>query len=128
MESFRRDLSNDMAEHRPILKNSQNTYTPILVSHPKQVQPSPKRVFCFYCVNLLVSLSISYRPAIPFGNKKTFILKDLFSAGLCQFKKYHPHGNLKLNNLHIFESLKVHISMEKSGRCHKRQKPQAPTP
>jgi len=26
MESSRRDLSNDMAEHRPILKNIQNTY------------------------------------------------------------------------------------------------------
>ena len=25
MESYRRDLSNDMAEHRPILKNNQNT-------------------------------------------------------------------------------------------------------
>jgi len=28
MESFRRDLSNDMAEHKPILKNSQNTFYP----------------------------------------------------------------------------------------------------
>jgi len=28
MESSRRDLLNDMAEHRPNLKNNQNTYHP----------------------------------------------------------------------------------------------------
>jgi len=31
MESTRRDLSNDMAEHRPILKNNQNKHHP----HPR---------------------------------------------------------------------------------------------
>jgi len=34
-----------MAEHRPILKNNQNTYYPCFRKHPKQVQHSPKRVF-----------------------------------------------------------------------------------
>jgi len=29
MESSRRDLFNDMAEHGPILKNNQNTYHPV---------------------------------------------------------------------------------------------------
>jgi len=37
MESSRRDLLNDVADHRSILKNNQNTYYPVLVSHPKQV-------------------------------------------------------------------------------------------
>jgi len=37
MESFRRDLLNDMAERSPFLKNNQNTFTPVLVSQPKQV-------------------------------------------------------------------------------------------
>jgi len=32
------------------------------------------------------------------------ILEDLFSSELSQFKKYHPFGNLKFNNLGIFQS------------------------
>jgi len=47
MESSRRDLLKDMAEHRPILKSNQNTYHPRFGSHPKQVQHSPKRGFVF---------------------------------------------------------------------------------
>ena len=50
MEISRRDLSNDMAEHRPILKNNQIRTTPVLVSRPKQVWKSLKQVFRFYCV------------------------------------------------------------------------------
>ena len=46
MESSRRDLLNDMAKHRPILKNNQNTHL-ALVSHLKQVQYFPKRGFVF---------------------------------------------------------------------------------
>jgi len=42
-----------------------------------------------------------------------FILVNLFSSVLSQLKKYHPSGNLKLNNLGIFQSLKVRISMQK---------------
>ena len=33
---------------------------------------------------------------------KNFILEDLFSSVLSQFKKYYPFGNLKLNNFGIF--------------------------
>jgi len=36
-----------------------------------------------------------------------FILEDLFSSVLSQFKKYHPSGNLKFNNLGIFKNLKL---------------------
>jgi len=35
MESSRRDLSNDMAEHKPILKNNQNTHHPRFGFTPK---------------------------------------------------------------------------------------------
>jgi len=53
-----------------------------------------------------------YRPAMPFGNRK-MILEDLSSLVLSQFKKYQPPGNLKLNYLGIFQSLKLRISMDK---------------
>jgi len=50
MESSRRDLSNDMAEHRPILKNNRNTYHPRFVPPPpKKGKVFPKTAFCFYC-------------------------------------------------------------------------------
>jgi len=39
MESSRRDLWNDMAEHRPILKNNQNTHLPFT---PKRGVELPK--------------------------------------------------------------------------------------
>jgi len=47
-----------------------------------------------------------------FGNRK-FILEDLSSPVWSQLKKYHPSGNLKFNNLGIFQSLKFRILMEK---------------
>jgi len=47
MESSRRDLFNDMADHSPILKTNQIRTIPVLVSHPKQAQHSPKRGFVF---------------------------------------------------------------------------------
>jgi len=48
MKSSRRDLLNDVAEHRSTLKNNGNIIptTPVLVSHPQRV--SLKRVFYFY--------------------------------------------------------------------------------
>jgi len=51
---------------------------------------------------------------MPFGNtKKRNILEDLLSSVSSQFKKYHPSGNLKFNYLDIFQSLKLHILIEK---------------
>ena len=38
-----------MAKHRPILKNTKISTTPVLVSHPKQVRTPEKKVFHFYC-------------------------------------------------------------------------------
>jgi len=49
---------------------------------------------------------------MPDGNRKN-ILEDLFSSVLPLFKKYHPYGNLKFNNLGIFQSLKFRILMKK---------------
>jgi len=44
---------------------------------------------------------------------ETLILEDLFSSVLSQFKKYHPSGNLKFNNLGISQSLIFGILKEK---------------
>jgi len=46
-----------------------------------------------------------------FGEK--IVLGDLFSSALSQFKKYHPSGNLKFDNLGIFQSLKLRILLGK---------------
>jgi len=51
-------------------------------------------------------------PSDAIGSRK-IILEDLFSSVLSQFKKYHPSGNLKLNYLRIFQSLKLRILMKK---------------
>jgi len=55
MESSHWGLLNDIAEHRSILENYQNTHYPrFSFTHPKQVglQHSLKWVFCFYCEQL----------------------------------------------------------------------------
>jgi len=44
---------------------------------------------------------------------ETLILKDLFNAVLSHFLKNRLSGNLKFNNLGIFESLKLRILMKK---------------
>jgi len=49
---------------------------------------------------------------MPFGNKK-FFLEDLLSSVLSHFKKYHPSESLNLNNLGIFQSLKLRSLMGK---------------
>ena len=36
-----------------------------------------------------------------------YILEDIFSSVLSQFKKYHPSGNLIFKKLGIFKSLKL---------------------
>jgi len=48
MESSRRDLLNDLAEHRPIMKINQNTYHPRFSFTPKTDKAFPKMgVFYF---------------------------------------------------------------------------------
>jgi len=41
------------------------------------------------------------------------ILEDLFSSVLPKLKKHHPSGNMKFNNLGIFQNLKLRILIEK---------------
>jgi len=70
----------------------------------------------FPCINKGVRIELTiltlYRPAVPFGNRKN-ILEDIFSSVLSQFKKYYPFGNLKFDNLRIFQSLRLRILMKK---------------
>jgi len=61
MESSRRDLFNDMAEHRPILKNKQNTYHPRFDLTPETGITFPKTGYCFYCVPNLFFSCFFYR-------------------------------------------------------------------
>jgi len=46
-------------------------------------------------------------PSGPVRQQKENSLEGLFSSVLSQFKKYHPSGNLKFNNLGIFLKLKI---------------------
>jgi len=52
-------------------------------------------------------------PSDAVRQQKKNILEDLFRSVLSQFKNYHPSGNLKMNYLGIFQSLKFRILMEK---------------
>jgi len=49
------------------------------------------------------SILIHYRQRCRSETEKN-ILEDLSSSVLLQFEKYHPSGNLKFNNLGIFQS------------------------
>jgi len=53
-------------------------------------------------------------PPSDVRQQKKNIFEDIFSSVLSQFKKYHPSGYLKINNLGIFQSLKLPISMKKN--------------
>jgi len=52
---------------------------------------------------------INQLPPSDAGRKQKNILEDLFSSVLSQFKKYRLSGNLKFNNLGIFQSLPFRI-------------------
>jgi len=55
----------------------------------------------------LPTLVVDPRLAVIWLTYSGSILEDLFSSILSQFKKYNPSGNLKLNNLDMFKSLKL---------------------
>jgi len=44
--------------------------------------------------------------------KKIYILENLFSLVLSEFKKHHPSGNLDSINFGIFKNLKFRIFMD----------------
>jgi len=50
---------------------------------------------------------------MPFGNRKKNILENLFSSVLTQFKNDRPRGDLKINKLGVFQSLKFRIFTQK---------------
>jgi len=52
-------------------------------------------------------------PSDAVRKQKKNILEDLFSSLSSQFKKYHSSGNLKFNNLGIFQSLKLRLVIGK---------------
>jgi len=52
-------------------------------------------------------------PSDTIQKQKHFILKDIFSSVLSQFKEYHPSGSLKFNDLGIFQSSELRILVEK---------------
>jgi len=56
---------------------------------------------------------LGFNPLLPSGavrQQKKSILEDLFSPVLSQFKNYHPSGNLKFNNLGIFQLKIAYLS------------------
>ena len=53
------------------------------------------------------------RDAVRKQKKIKKYLQYLFSPALSQFKKYHPSGKMKFNNLGIFQSLKMHTTLKK---------------
>jgi len=56
-----------------------------------------------------------YRPAMPFGNMKIYF-RGSFQFSLVTIQKYLPSGNLKFNNLGIFQGLKLRNVMGKIFR------------
>jgi len=67
-----------------------------------------KKYYMFKCS----PISTHYRPAMPIGNRK--ICFRGLSLVLSQLKKYRTSGNLKFNNLGIFQSLTFRILLEKN--------------
>jgi len=99
MESSRRDLLNDMAEHTPILKNNHNTYHSRFGFISKTGKAFPKTGFCFYCADakkkfsgcLVTFLFLAVR--IFFSQKRHFFF--LQEKNNCSKKKY-SRGKKKL--------------------------------
>jgi len=69
MESSRRDLLNDMAEHRRILQSNKNTYLHRFGFIPKTGVAFPKTGFCFYC-------DLAITQTNQFANIEVYILMN----------------------------------------------------
>jgi len=71
MESSRRDLLNDMAKHKPILKNYQNTYHPRYAVSPKTRSSIPQHGgFVFTELRCVMSLVLDRNVTGRWNNKK----------------------------------------------------------
>ena len=74
MGSSRRDLLNDMTEHRPIFKNNQSTYHPRFAFTPKTGISIPQNGVLFLCERK-VSLKLSYLCCSSFFASLVFLMK-----------------------------------------------------
>jgi len=95
MESSRRDVSNDMAEHRPILKNKQNTLYPLFSFTPKTGIVVPKASDCFYCSHSFSRLAHPW--PCNWKGLSEFLFTDTAVGGpiLKLAKKRHGSAHLK---------------------------------
>jgi len=78
-------------------------------------------LFCIYLSVLKLlrqSIINHYRPCDAVRKQKKNISEDVFSSELSRFKK-KPSGNLKFDNLGIFQSLKLpHLMGENPSKSH----------
>jgi len=59
-------------------------------------------------IDILINLSlINPQPPSDAVRKQKNYFRVSYSSVLSQLKKYHPSGNMKFNNLGIFQSLKL---------------------
>ena len=102
MESSLRDLSNDMAEHRPVLKNNQNTYYHRFSFTPKTGVAFPQTgVFLF---------TVSWN-AIKFGGKLWKSHKNCEKT--LEFLRNMGNGRKSQKK----EFIKIGLSLWKSSSC-----------
>jgi len=80
IESFRRGRLNDLAEHRSILNNSQNTYYPRFVFSPNTGKNSLKQVFRFYS-ELIDSVISMLSSVADCKSKETELFGRTFECG-----------------------------------------------
>jgi len=71
-----------------------------------------KLIFFAYQLRVLEIRLTHNRPVMLFGNRKLYFRIFLVQYFL-NLKKNHPSGNLKFNNLGIFQSLKFRILLKK---------------
>jgi len=65
-----------------------------------------------FLTSRVIFLLTHYRPAMPFGNRKTYF-RGIFSVQHCH-NSNHPSGNREINILGVSEKLKIaHFSEKK---------------
>jgi len=71
-----------------------------------KIKNNDNKITCLAQIESAGSAINPLPPSDAVQKQKKNILDDLSSLVLSQFKKYHPSGNLKFNNLGISQSLK----------------------
>jgi len=91
---------------------------PVLSAYPYYAQNYPFFIFVLFCFFFFFfnwCTLIFFLFSIPRSSTDKFILEDLLSSVLSQFKEYNPSGSLKFNYLGIFQSLKLRMFMKKKN-------------